>query len=119
MKTLILLRHAKSSRDDPSWQDIDRPLNDRGVRASDLIGNYLRKTKIAPDLVISSPSKRTRQTADLVLESGRIKLEPKFDERIYEATARILFEVVRQVDDSAAGVMMIGHNPGFEDRWRA
>jgi phosphohistidine phosphatase len=115
LKTLILLRHAKSSWKDESLEDIERPLNDRGVRATEVIGNYIRKHKIVPDLVISSPATRARQTADLVLKAARLKLQPRFDERIYEASAHRLLEVISQVEDAADRAMLIGHNPGFEE----
>ena len=115
MKTLILLRHAKSSWKDQSLQDIDRPLKDRGIKASALIGNYIRKRKIVPDLIISSPAERTRQTAQLVLKAARQKIKPEFDEQIYEAGARRLLALLKRIADTATVVMIIGHNPGLED----
>ncbi len=63
MKTLLLLRHAKSSKDDTSLRDVGRPLNERGEEDAQLIGKYIRKQKIRPNLVISSPAERARQTA--------------------------------------------------------
>ncbi len=115
MKTLILLRHAKSSWKDESLQDIERPLNDRGIGATGTIGSYIRKQKIAPEVIISSPAQRARQTAELVLKSARLKLEPRFDERIYEAGVQNLMEVVSQTANDTTSVMLIGHNPGFEE----
>ena len=115
MKTLILLRHAKSSWKDESLEDIDRPLNDRGIRATEVIGNYLRKQEIVPDLIISSPATRARQTIDLVLKAARLKLNPRFDERIYEASVHRLLEVVSQIEETANTAMLVGHNPGFEE----
>jgi phosphohistidine phosphatase len=115
MKTLILLRHAKSSWNDETLQDIDRPLKDRGIRAAKLIGNHIRKHKIVPELIVSSPAKRAQQTVELVMKAARLKTEPRFDQRIYEASARRLLEVVSQIEDSAGSVMLVGHNPGFED----
>jgi phosphohistidine phosphatase len=96
-------------------EDVDRPLNDRGIRATEVIGNYLREQKIVPDLIISSPATRARQTADLVLKAARLKLNPRFDERIYEASVHRLLEVVSQIEDTANTAMLIGHNPGFEE----
>ena len=115
MKTLLLLRHAKSSWKDESLEDIERPLNDRGLRATSVIGNYIRKHKIAPDLIISSPATRARQTVDLVLKAARLKLQPRFDERIYEASAHRLLEVISQIEDATDTAMLVGHNPGFEE----
>lgn len=115
MKTLILLRHAKSSWKDESLEDIDRPLNDRGIRATEVIGNYLRKQEIVPDLIISSPATRARQTIELVLKAARLKLNPRFDERIYEASVHRLLEVVSQIEETANTAILVGHNPGFEE----
>ena len=96
MKTLLLLRHAKSSREDPSLQDFDRPLNERGKKDAPLIGKYARKQKIKADLVISSPAERARQTAELFLKSAGPKVELRFDKQIYEASIRRLLSVVSQ-----------------------
>src|SRR5882762_1659039 len=90
MKTLLLLRHAKASRQDTSTRDFDRPLSERGVGDSKLIGEFIRKKKIHPALMISSPAERARQTAELVLKAG-LQLELRVDERVYEASARHLF----------------------------
>src|SRR3954452_6523815 len=88
MKTLLLLRHAKSSHDDSTIQDIDRRLNERGRNDAILIGKYLHQKKVHLDLALSSPATRARQTIELVLKSAGQKIEPTFEKRIYEATAR-------------------------------
>lgn len=119
MKTLLLLRHAKSSWKDTSLRDFDRPLNNRGTEAAQLIGKYTHQKKIQADLTISSPAQRARQTAELVMKSARLKVELRFDERIYEASARRLLEVVSQIEDSANTVILVGHNPGFEALFEA
>src|SRR5260370_42649723 len=108
MKTLLLLRHAKSSKDDPSLNDFDRPLNERGRKDAQGIGKYIRKQKIKPDLVISSPAERARQTIELVLKSAGLKIELKFDKRIYEASVRSLLNVVSQIEDTANAVILVG-----------
>jgi len=115
MKTLLLLRHAKSSWKNNGAGDFDRPLNQRGLKAAPVIGRLIRKRKLQPDLVISSPAERARQTIQLVLEAAGLKTELRYDERIYEASAARLFEIVSQIDDEAGVVMMVGHNPGFEE----
>ena len=115
MKTLLLLRHAKSSKEDPGLRDFDRPLNERGVMDARLVGDFIRQQKIQPDLIISSPAERARQTADLVLKAVGLKVELRFDERIYEASVRRLFEVVSQIEDARNTAMLVGHNPGFEE----
>ena len=115
MKTLLLLRHAKSSWKDAGVKDFDRPLNQRGLKAAPTIGRLIRKRKLQPDLVLSSPAERARQTTQLVLEAAGLKTEVRYDERIYEASAARLFEIVSQIDEEAGMVMMVGHNPGFEE----
>lgn len=115
MKKLLLLRHAKSSWDDASLPDFERPLNERGRRAAPLMGKLMREQKILPDLVISSPAERARQTIALVLEAAAIKPEMRYDERIYEASVARLLEVISEIDDDKREVMLVGHNPGFED----
>jgi phosphohistidine phosphatase len=115
MKRLLLLRHAKSSWADSSLTDFERPLNERGQRAAPLVGKFMRERLIRPDLVISSPAKRTRETIALVLEAARIETETRYDERIYEAPLTRLLEVVSQIEDDKEEVMLVGHNPGFEN----
>lgn len=115
MKTLLLLRHAKSSWGEAGQKDFDRPLNERGLKAAPVMGNFLRQQKIQPQLILSSPAERARQTTSLVLETARLKSNLRYDERIYEASAERLMEVVSQIEDAAEVVMLVGHNPGFEE----
>ena len=115
MKTLLLLRHAKSSRKDNGVRDFDRPLNQRGLKTAPAIGRLIRKRKLQPDLVLSSPAERARQTTQLVIEAAGLKTELRYDERIYEASVARLLEIVSQIDDEANMVMFVGHNPGFEE----
>lgn len=115
MKKLLLLRHAKSSWEDTSLPDFERPLNERGLRAAPTIGRYMREQKLQPDLVICSPAKRTRETIALVLEAAGIKRDVRYDERIYEASVSTLLEIVSQIEDDKAEVLLVGHNPGFEN----
>lgn len=115
MKTLLLLRHAKSSRDDPTLRDFDRPLNDRGKNDAKLIGQYLGKKKIAVSVVVSSPAKRARRTAEIVLQAAGLTNEIMFDERIYEASPRQLLRVVSEIGSTNESALLVGHNPGFED----
>ena len=115
MKTLLLLRHAKSSWDDPALRDFERPLNERGLHAAPLVGRFIARRKLRPDLVLSSPAERARQTAALVAEAARLAAPLRFDERIYEATPARLVEVVSQVEESVATLLLVGHNPGMEE----
>src|ERR1044072_1859088 len=115
MKTLYLLRHAKSSWQDPGLQDFDRPLNGRGKEAAPLVGRYIANSKLRVDLLICSPAERARRTAALVKESAKLNAETLYDERIYEADAARLVEVVSQAGESADALMLVGHNPGMEE----
>jgi phosphohistidine phosphatase len=119
MKTLYLLRHAKSSWGEPGLRDFDRPLNERGREAAALVGRHVVEKKMRPDLLLVSPATRARQTAVLVAESAGLPPGLLFyDERIYEADAARLLTVVSSVRASARAVMLVGHNPGMEELLR-
>lgn len=79
------------------------------------MGKFIRKQKIQPDLVLSSPAERARQTSALVLESAKLEAELRYDERIYEASAARLLNVISQIEEGANTVLLIGHNPGLEE----
>ena len=116
MKKLFLVRHAKSSWDDPSLDDIDRPLNARGKENAPEMGERLKKQEILPDLLISSPAKRARSTAKkLAKKIGYPKNEIRIDDGLYHGSDDMLIDIVRKLPDSADGVMLFGHNPGFTD----
>ena len=115
MKTLLLLRHAKSSWDDTSLPDFERPLNERGRRAAPVIGEFMCKQRLFPDLVISSPAKRARETIALVLDAAGIRTEVRYDASIYEASVEHLVEIIAQIEDDKTGAMLVGHNPGMEN----
>ncbi|MGH9902343.1 MAG: SixA phosphatase family protein [Pyrinomonadaceae bacterium] len=115
MKKLFLLRHAKSSWDDPGLADFDRPLNERGLKAAPRMGRLMRERKVKPDLVLCSPAERARQTAALALEAAGLKPELRYDERIYEATVGQLLEVVSGVGDEIEAALLVGHNYAIEN----
>jgi phosphohistidine phosphatase len=115
MKTLLVLRHAKSSWKDSGLADFERPLNGRGKQACDLIGRYLRKKKPSPDLILCSTATRARETVRLVLEAARLVVEIRYDQRLYLASAERLEEIVSQIEEERANVMLVGHNPGMEE----
>lgn len=115
VKTLTLLRHAKSGWDDAVARDFDRPLNPKGRRAAQTMGRELRRLGLSFDHVVASPAVRVEQTIDGV-ESGYARaLSPAYDRRIYLASAGSLLDVVRETDDEYAHLLLIGHNPGLED----
>lgn len=107
------MRHAKSSWGDPSLADFERPLNERGRKAAPLVGRFMRRQRLRPDLVLSSPAERARQTAALVIESAGLAAPLRYDERIYEATPARLAEVVSQVAEAVGELLVVGHNPGL------
>lgn len=115
MKTLFLLRHAKSSWSNNSLADFDRPLNDRGLAAAKYMGHFLKDQSPPPQLVISSPALRTRQTTKIVLSESAFDTQPKFDERIYEASVKDLLSIIADVSDEIKVLLLVGHNPGMED----
>src|SRR5690242_18984819 len=115
MKTLWLLRHGKASWDDPGLEDFERPLNERGVSDAKLSGKYARRQRVKPDLVVSSPATRAKHTAELFMAAADLKKSPVYDERIYEASARRLLQVLSEIDDANESILLICHNPGFAD----
>ena len=115
MRTLYLLRHAKSSWKDASLSDFERPLKRRGREAAQLVGERLAQEKLKNPVLICSPAVRTRETAELVLKSSKLRVEERWDERIYEASLRDLRQVVTEIPDDKKVVILIGHNPGFEE----
>jgi phosphohistidine phosphatase len=114
VKTLYILRHAKSSWDKPDLADFDRPLNERGLIAAPFMGEIIYDKQFQPDVILSSPAKRSKQTAILVKETAELKARIKYDDRIYEASPQILLQVVAEIDNKHESVMLVGHNPGIE-----
>ncbi|MBT8379033.1 MAG: histidine phosphatase family protein [Ignavibacteria bacterium] len=114
MKTLYLVRHAKSSWKDSSLDDIERPLNKRGKRDAPFMGELLSEKGIKPNVMFSSPAKRASKTAQAIAEQiGYPKNDIIFDEAIYEASSRELVDFIKKIDDQYNSVMIFGHNPGF------
>ncbi len=109
-KQLFVLRHAKSSWDDPGLHDYDRPLAPRGIRAVKLLGEHLRANRIEPVQVLCSSSCRTRQTLEGVSPGGEILFEPE----LYEASCAMVIERLQRVPAGTASVMVIGHNPTMQ-----
>ena len=114
MKTLTLLRHAKSGWDDPVKRDFDRPLNPRGRRAARVVGREMRNLGLAFDKVLASPARRVVETIEEVAH-GFGPLEPDYDERIYLAPTATLVEIVRETPDAVGRLLIVGHNPGLEE----
>ena len=113
---LLLLRHAKSSWDDLSLADHDRPLAKRGRRAAERVGEHLRAAGLSPDLVVCSSALRTRETLELLsLDGPRVHPEIRVQGAVYEATGSELIALVHGLPEAVASVLLIGHNPAMED----
>jgi phosphohistidine phosphatase len=110
-KHLLLLRHAKSSWEDPGLADHDRPLSPRGRRAARAIRGYLRKHEIPITLVLCSSARRTRETVELVDPGGEVQIE----DGLYGASADDLLERIRQLPEQEGVVMLVGHNPSMHE----
>ena len=115
MLTLSLLRHAKSSWADPSQDDFDRPLNERGAEAAPRMGAFMARNKIAPGLVLCSTAVRTRQTLAHVLPHLPADTEVSYEDGLYLATAIELLALVRKTDATVSHLMLVGHDPGMHD----
>jgi phosphohistidine phosphatase len=112
---LMLLRHAKADKAETGMRDQDRRLNARGQRDATVIGAYLARHGLAPDLSLSSPAKRTRQTWEAVAQQLSATPPARFDERLYNATAEAIRMLVREIEGRIGTLMVIGHNPGLHD----
>jgi phosphohistidine phosphatase len=116
LKTLILVRHAKSSWDDLGLSDFDRPLNDRGKRDAPKMAEKLSKKKIDIDAFISSPAKRAARTAKLFAEEFKAKkTEIIFKTELYLASENVFYDVITKTDDELDTVAVFSHNPGITD----
>jgi phosphohistidine phosphatase len=116
MKTLFLVRHAKSSRDDPALPDKERPLNDRGVRDAPRMGERLAARDVKPDLILSSPALRALATAEIIAKKLAYKVKDiVVDERLYAAAPDDLLEVIHELGEKPKHVMLFGHNPELTD----
>jgi phosphohistidine phosphatase len=115
MKTLLVLRHAKSSWNDPARDDHERPLNKRGRRDGPRMGELVREYGLLPDLVISSDAVRARLTAEAMAEAARYAGEVLLDQHLYLASPAEILSRLRAVRESAGTVMIVGHNPGLEE----
>lgn len=112
-RTLILMRHAKSSWDDPRLDDFDRPLNDRGRASATALGEWLVQQGLLPDEGLVSTAKRTVETWNLVSEAFATTVEARFSERLYHASADRLLSELQAV--TGRTVLLIAHNPGIAD----
>lgn len=115
MKTLYLLRHAKSSWQETGLGDKDRPLNARGIQDATAMGAVIAAQPRLPDLVLCSTAVRTRQTLDLVLPSLKSKPEIRYLDELYMASTQTLLAAIRGIEETVESALLIGHNEGLHD----
>lgn len=114
MKQLFLIRHAKSSWDDMSLSDFDRPLNKRGKRDAPKMGDFLREKSISPDLIVSSPANRALTTAKIIAEKVNYAINDIVERKsIYHAFPTDVIDVIHALPDDKNTVFLFGHNPTF------
>jgi phosphohistidine phosphatase len=115
MKTLLLMRHAKSDWKDPELADQDRPLASRGRKGAALMAKYLKESGLEPSIVLCSSAVRARQTLEFLEpalpDSTTVKVEPK----LYSAGSKQLMTRVRRLSRTTPSVLIIGHNPAIQD----
>jgi phosphohistidine phosphatase len=116
MKKLIIIRHAKSSWDDPFLNDHERPLSERGYRDAPQMAQRLKKKEIYPDAMLSSDAERAKTTALITAENLHFPKEKiLFTNQLYHASASSIFEEIRKTKNDIKTLFVFGHNPGFND----
>ncbi len=115
MKTVLILRHAKSSWKHPGLDDHDRPLNKRGKQEAPRIGELMRKEDLLPDFILCSTAKRARSTVEAAAQASGYEGEIVYTRDLYAAGPEAYLEALEALDDRYASVMVVGHNPGLEE----
>jgi phosphohistidine phosphatase len=115
MKTVLLLRHAKSSWSDPGLADFDRPLAKRGLKDAPRMGEVLALFDCVPDKIVSSPARRAQQTAERVAEACGYKKPIQWEASFYGAGSEDLMTALQQLPDKVERPMLVGHNPTMEE----
>ena len=115
MKTLLILRHAKSDWGNSQLSDHDRPLNSRGKYDAPRMGAWLKLKEIVPELIISSTAERALTTAELVALACDFEGELRTERKFYLAGPPAYVEILNELPDSYESVMVVGHNPGMEE----
>ncbi len=114
MKTLLLMRHAKSSWKQPELADRDRPLNKRGEKDAPKMGKLLKHEELIPQRILSSTAERACKTAEAVAEKAGYKAEIEYVDALYMAEPAGILELVKGSPDDLKRVLVVGHNPGME-----
>jgi phosphohistidine phosphatase len=115
MRSVLLLRHAKSSWKHPDLSDHDRPLNKRGKRDAPRMGRILKKENLIPDIIISSTAIRARATAEAVAKASGYKGDITFNRSLYASGPQAYIDVLHDLSDEYVRVLIIGHNPGLQE----
>jgi phosphohistidine phosphatase len=116
MKTVFIIRHAKSSWDTATLSDFDRPLNDRGKRDAPVMAKKLVENKVKPELFVASPAKRAKKTAELFIkEFGKNENDIVFISELYHAPSEVFYDVISRLDNNYNSVAIFSHNPGITD----
>ena len=113
MKTLFLLRHARA--ENAASSDLTRDLNERGREQARAVGNFIKEQDLKFDVVLCSPALRARNTTDLLLAAAGLSYGVRYDERIYEASAFRLLEVISEIGQDVSAALLVGHNPGMAE----
>lgn len=115
MKTLLLLRHAKSSWQDSSLPDHDRPLKQRGIKTARRMGRLIRQQRLAPEVILCSTAVRAVDTLRLVLEEAAIPTSVEYRQNLYHCSPDEFLATLQGVNSEVGCVMLVGHNPGLEE----
>ncbi len=115
MKTLLIMRHAKSSWTDTDIEDHERPLNKRGKRDAASMGKHLHAQNLLPDCIVGSPARRVRQTIDRLMETSGYRGEVDLYPDLYLAAPEAYLSVLEELDDTIQRPLIMGHNPGLEE----
>lgn len=115
MKQILLMRHAKSSWEDASLKDFDRPLAERGLNDAPRMGRFIREAKYKPAAIVSSTAERARQTAELVAEAAQLNADNiSWNEQLYYGSGKDYLQAIRAAADDFERIMLVGHNPLME-----
>jgi phosphohistidine phosphatase len=115
MKTILLLRHAKSDWSNPELSDFHRPLTKRGMKDASRMGKVLRRYKYVPDVIISSPAIRARITAELAAEACGYRKQVELLDGLYYGTKNDIIGIMKKLPDSVMSLMIVSHNPSLEE----
>ena len=115
MKKLLLLRHGKSSWDNPDLADHERPLTNRGKESASIIGKFLKKENLIPDLIISSTAKRANKTADIISKKSGYDKKIFQSEALYNGSSEDYTNIIHEIADKNKTILLVGHNPAIEE----